>query len=51
MMYSQVLATLQHSSYKVKETLLLTTTGGIPALANVAVWMEVTIIQQDSITD
>lgn len=51
MKYIQVLATLQHSGYKVKATLLLTTAGGIPALANVTVSMEVTIIQQASITN
>lgn len=49
--YIQVSTTRQHSSYKVKDIILLTTTGGIPALANVMVLMEVTIIQQDCITD
>lgn len=49
--YIQVLATLQHSGYKVKEIILLTTTAGIPALANVMVSVEVTKIPQDCISD
>lgn len=49
--YIQVLATLQHSGYKVKEIIFLTTAAGIPALANVMVSVEVTIIQEDCITD
>jgi len=49
--YIQVLATLRHSGYKIKEIILLTATAGIPELANVMVLMEVTIIQQNCITD
>lgn len=34
-----------------KKVILLTAAGGIAALANVMVLMEVTVIQQDCITD
>lgn len=49
--YIQVLPTLRHGGYKVKEIILLTTTAGIPALANVTVSVEVTKIPQDCISD